>query len=204
MAETTYEVATIVAGGGALLRVGTLVVGLVRSIRSRKRFVTLRMGLAEAAVVPESPLLGVVAVLLLLGRTGDPTTVESVAAVGGALIVLAGLDMIAWTLRSWRDLFVGHGVLEGQELVIGGAFGFVRHPVYLGALLVWAGLSVASLSIPTGVVTALYVLPAYVLYIRSEEKMMAGAFGDAYEQYRRSVPMLVPRMRARRHRLRTA
>jgi protein-S-isoprenylcysteine O-methyltransferase Ste14 len=204
VAETTYEVATIVAAGGALARVGGVLIGLAKSILKRRRFATVKLGAAEAVVVPETPLLAVAAVLLFFGRASDPTTVETIASVTGALLVVGGLDLLVWTLRSWRGLFVGHAVLEGQELVTGGAYGFVRHPVYLGALFVWAGLSVAFLSIPTGLLTALYVFPAYVLYIRSEEKMMAGAFGDAYEQYRGSVPMLVPRMRARWHRLRTA
>jgi protein-S-isoprenylcysteine O-methyltransferase Ste14 len=193
MAETTYDVATIVAAGGALLRVGALLAGLLRSIRRRKRFTALKLGAAEALMVPEGPLLGVIAVLLLLDRTGDPTTVEAIAAVAGALIGLLGLDMLLWTLRSWHELFVGHGVLEGQSLVTGGAYGFVRHPVYLAALLVWAGVSLAFLSVVTALVTIFYVLPAYLLYIRSEEKMMVEAFGDPYEDYRRSVPMLVPR-----------
>ena len=33
------------------------------------------------------------------------------------------------------------------------------------------------------------------VYIRSEEDMMVETFGDAYRDYRRVVPMLVPRPR---------
>jgi protein-S-isoprenylcysteine O-methyltransferase Ste14 len=44
----------------------------------------------------------------------------------------------------------------------------------------------------------LYVLPAYLLYMRSEEAMMLNSFGAQYSRYRREVPMLVPRPR-RRH-----
>jgi protein-S-isoprenylcysteine O-methyltransferase Ste14 len=38
------------------------------------------------------------------------------------------------------------------------------------------------------------VIPAYLLYIRSEERMMLDAFGDQYACYRGEVPMLVPRL----------
>jgi protein-S-isoprenylcysteine O-methyltransferase Ste14 len=40
------------------------------------------------------------------------------------------------------------------------------------------------------------VVPAYLLYIRSEEAMMIESFGDEYRRYRDTVPMLVPRRRA--------
>jgi protein-S-isoprenylcysteine O-methyltransferase Ste14 len=110
-------------------------------------------------------------------------------------VALAGLALIVWTLLSWRQLFVGHAVLEGQELVTGGAYGVVRHPVYLGALLIWSGLSLCFLSIPAAAVTAAYVLPAYAVYIRSEEAMMRGSFGEQYDRYRRDVPMLLPHPR---------
>jgi len=43
-------------------------------------------------------------------------------------------------------------------------------------------------------VTALYVAPTYVAYIRAEEAMMEAHFGDAYRRYRAHVPMLVPRI----------
>jgi len=95
---------------------------------------------------------------------------------------------------SWRQLFFGHGVLEQQQLVTGGAYGFVRHPTYLCALLVWGGLSVSVLNPIVALVTALYVAPTYVAYIRAEEAMMEAHFGDAYRRYRADVPMLVPRI----------
>ena len=76
-----------------------------------------------------------------------------------------------------------------------GAYGFVRHPVYLAALLVWLGLGVAFGSAVTLAIALLYVLPAYVLYARSEEAMMLEGFGEAYRQYCRTVPMFIPRPR---------
>ena len=60
----------------------------------------------------------------------------------------------------------------------------MRHPVYLGALLIWSGLSLCFLSYVAAAITALYVIPAYVLYIRSEERMMLDTFGDQHAHYR--------------------
>jgi protein-S-isoprenylcysteine O-methyltransferase Ste14 len=73
----------------------------------------------------------------------------------------------------------------------------VRHPVYLGALLIWGGLTLCFLSPIAAAITAVYVIPAYLLYIRSEEAMMLDSFGDQYAGYRQQVPMLLPRLRLR-------
>jgi len=54
----------------------------------------------------------------------------------------------------------------------------VRHPIYLGALLIWSGLSLCFLSYVVAAITALYVIAAYVLYIRSEERIMLDTFGE--------------------------
>jgi protein-S-isoprenylcysteine O-methyltransferase Ste14 len=93
--------------------------------------------------------------------------------------------------RAYRSL------LHDHRLVTNGAYGVVRHPVYLAALLIWLGLGVAFASPFALGVAILYVLPAYLLYIRDEEAMMVDAFGDAYRSYRAAVPMLIPR-RSRR------
>jgi protein-S-isoprenylcysteine O-methyltransferase Ste14 len=43
--------------------------------------------------------------------------------------------------------------------------------------------------------TAFYVVPAYLAYIRSEESMMREEFGDSYREYCRDVRGLIPRVR---------
>jgi protein-S-isoprenylcysteine O-methyltransferase Ste14 len=88
-------------------------------------------------------------------------------------------------------------VVEGHRLVTGGAYGFVRHPIYLAVALVWLGLAVAFASPAALLLTVLYVIPSYVFYMRSEEEMMLGAFGETYRAYQRAVPFLVPRLAGR-------
>jgi protein-S-isoprenylcysteine O-methyltransferase Ste14 len=64
--------------------------------------------------------------------------------------------------------------------------------------MIWCGLGVAFLSVAAAAITVLYVIPAYLLYMRSEEAMMLESFGEQYRRYRSRVPMLVPRPRALR------
>jgi protein-S-isoprenylcysteine O-methyltransferase Ste14 len=189
-----------VAVACAFGRVGGIVIGGLRSLANRSRFETVRFGWVEAITLLEPPALAVTTYVLLVNREGPDSisTAEAAAAAAGGLVALAGLVLLVWTLLSWRELFVGHAVLEGQELVTSGAYGFVRHPVYLGALLIWAGLSLSFLSAIAAAITVACIVPCYLLYIRSEETMMFESFGEEYSRYRRAVPMLLPRPRALR------
>jgi protein-S-isoprenylcysteine O-methyltransferase Ste14 len=147
-------------------------------------------------VAMEPIILIAVAISLLRSidaRPLGPAVAESIAAAVGAGVVVSGWAIIVWTFLSWPTLFAGHGVLVDQGLVTRGAYGWVRHPVYLGAFFIWVGLALAFSSGMTFAIVVLYVIPAYVLYIRSEERMMLQSFGHPYDDYRRRVPMLIPR-----------
>jgi protein-S-isoprenylcysteine O-methyltransferase Ste14 len=197
--EAAFIIGFNLAVGCAFARVGGIVIGAARSLVQRHRFETARFGAVEAVTLLEPAVLAVTAYLLLVDResSGSASLGEAVAALTGGLVSLAGLALLVWTLLSWRQLFVGHAVLADQQLVTVAAYGVVRHPVYLGALLIWCGLSLCFLSSIAAAIIAIYVVPAYLLYIRSEEVMMLDSFGDQYARYREQVPMLVPRIRPR-------
>jgi protein-S-isoprenylcysteine O-methyltransferase Ste14 len=200
MKEAVFITGFNLAVACAWARVAGILAGAARSLLRRRRFERVRFGLAEALTLPEPLVLGAVAYVLLVNREAASAVPsgDAVAALAGGLIALAGLAVAIWTLVSWRELFVGHAVLEGQRLVTAGAYGRVRHPVYLGGLMIWCGLGVAFLSVAAAAITVLYVIPAYLLYMRSEEAMMLESFGEQYRRYRSRVPMLVPRPRALR------
>jgi len=78
--------------------------------------------------------------------------------------------------------------------VTAGPYRHLRHPLYSGALLIWASLSVAFISWLVLAITVVYVLPAYLIYMRSEERMLLAHFGEPYASYRNRVGMLLPRL----------
>jgi len=196
-AQRVYDVAILVAVWGAYLRVACVLLGSVRTVANRRRFVTFKLGWAEIATIPEPFLLVATTYVLEEYRPAvfAATLSETVAAVAGAVLVLAAWDVTIWAFFSWPNLFVGHGVVEGHRLVIRGAYGFVRHPIYLSVFLVWLGLALAFTSAAALLLTVLYVVPSYLLYMRSEETMMGEAFGETYRAYQRAVPFVVPRLR---------
>ena len=194
MADAAYRVAVWTILVGAYLRTGLVLLATVRTVTARQRFEMFRVGWVEVACAVEPPLLLVIT-WRFQERLSSPAAVtpgRALAAVLGAALIVLAWALYAWTFASWPTLFVGHGVLAGHQLVTRGAYGFVRHPAYLAAFLVWLSLAVGFRSTTVLTLTVLYVIPVYVLYMRSEEAMLAEFFGDQYRDYRHTVPLLVP------------
>jgi protein-S-isoprenylcysteine O-methyltransferase Ste14 len=69
---------------------------------------------------------------------------------------------------------------------------FVRHPLYVG----WMMAFWATPTMTAGHLLFAFVLTAYMLIaIPIEERDLVALFGDKYQQYRKQVPALLPRLR---------
>jgi protein-S-isoprenylcysteine O-methyltransferase Ste14 len=91
----------------------------------------------------------------------------------------------------------GHGVISGKErpnyVVDTGPFRYVRHPLYLAALLGYLGTAISSLSL----FSFALLIPIFVFYsyIASyEEKLLEARFGEAYREYERRTGKWLPRV----------
>ena len=94
-------------------------------------------------------------------------------------------------------LGTGHRVITGKErpnyVVDTGPFRYVRHPLYLAALLGYVGTAISSLSLIS--FALLIPIVAFYSYIaRYEEKLLEARFGEAYREYERRTGKWLPRI----------
>ena len=110
----------------------------------------------------------------------------------GLALVLSGftLAFVAFfTLkRSYSSTLV---IREDHKLITHGVFRFVRHPIYLGVILVCIGMPVYASSLG-GLVTMSVMIPIFLVRIRLEERLLTDEFGDAYRAYKEATRKLIP------------
>jgi protein-S-isoprenylcysteine O-methyltransferase Ste14 len=156
--------------------------GIRRKVETRRSFA----GLALAAAVV---VAGVYLERASNGRIAAPaavTTVGLVAACAGAALHVQARRTLgaAWSPRP-----------DGAAILVEhGAYGFVRHPLYLGLALLAAGTIAAHPSIPT-IAGGVGLLAGIAMKIPQEERALAATFGARWNTYRQSVPCLFPRLR---------
>lgn len=87
---------------------------------------------------------------------------------------------------SWRDIYHSEG-----RLVTEGLYGVVRHPQYLGIIMVLTVWLFAWPTLPTLVMWPVLVSKYYGLAKREDEELEL-KYSEKYLQYRKNVPMLIP------------
>lgn len=112
-------------------------------------------------------------------------------AVGLSLFVLGLTTMIVGQATLWRN-YSGFVVIKrGHQLVTHGIYRFTRNPIYLGLIVVLAGLPVYCASL-YGFLVMLATIPVLRFRISLEETLLGAHFGDEYEAYRTAAKRLIP------------
>ena len=111
----------------------------------------------------------------------------------GVAVMAAGLALRAWSMRTLGAYYSRTlRTTSGQTVVEDGPYRVIRHPGYLGSIMVWTGFAVASGSAAAAVGAAALMGNAYRRRIAAEEAMLADRFGRAYAEYSRRTKRLVP------------
>lgn len=110
----------------------------------------------------------------------------------GLVILLAGLVLRAWSMQTLSDAYTRTlRVTNQQSVVERGPYRLVRHPGYLGSLIIWCGFALASGSaVIVGTIAALLV-PMYARRIDAEEALLDREL-PGYSEYRGRTKRLVP------------
>ena len=116
---------------------------------------------------------------------------EAIRWVGVALFAV-GCGLRLWPVFVLGRRFSGLVAIQsGHTLVTTGIYSIIRHPSYLGMMLMVLGWALVFRSV-AGLVLLASMLPPLVGRIRAEERLLESAFGDEYRGYVRHTSRLVP------------
>ena len=107
---------------------------------------------------------------------------------GGWMAIEGVREITLWAAETHRT----------EQVVTVGVYSVVRHPQYLGGLLAHIGISFLLSALHSLLFTPV-VLVIVTLISWKEEKELVKEFGRLYLDYKKTVPMLIPRFRVLQH-----
>jgi methanethiol S-methyltransferase len=107
--------------------------------------------------------------------------------VASNILIVAGFWLLA---SAWKVLYEAQ---RARRLATTGAYARVRHPQYIGFVLIMTGFL---LQWPTLVTLVMYpiLVVMYALLGKGEEREMLAQFGEEYRRYMQSVPAFIPKL----------
>ena len=112
----------------------------------------------------------------------------------GLALVAAGMGFRMSSALWLGRQFSGYVAIQKEhQLVQTGPYAVIRHPMYTGLIVVYAGLGLVFrswLALAGVAMTIAFVL----VRIRQEERLLAEHFGAVFEEYRRRTSRLLPRI----------
>ena len=110
-----------------------------------------------------------------------PFHILSFVFIGGGFVLIS---------TAWKVLYEAQ---QRRELATTGPYSYVRHPQYVGFVLIMFGFL---LQWPTILTLAMFpvLVFMYARLARHEEREVSSAFGKAYADYAARVPAFVPRL----------
>jgi protein-S-isoprenylcysteine O-methyltransferase Ste14 len=117
---------------------------------------------------------------------------------GSIPVVIGGLGLVAIGegLRLWGVHHIG--VISRTRtdrlgpLVASGPFAFVRNPLYIGNITLWAGLALSARLPWLAPIFVLVLAVEYDAIVRWEERLLVERLGDTYREYAARVPRWMP------------
>jgi protein-S-isoprenylcysteine O-methyltransferase Ste14 len=127
-----------------------------------------------------------------LTRRQESLCTVSVQSVAGLTLIAIGLAVLfVATGTLWRSYSSTLVIREDHQLVTHGIYQFVRHPIYLGAIMICIGMPVYASSL-YGLVAMVTLIPLFLCRIRIEERMLIDEYGSRYRTYQEATSKLIP------------
>lgn len=121
------------------------------------------------------------------------TLVNYTIYITGVVIILSGA-IVRWiSIIQLSSVFtVNVAIANNHKLKTDGVYKHVRHPSYLGLLLIMFGFSVSMNSYISILIITIPMLLAILYRIKVEEEILLAEFGDEYSNYKRNTKKLIP------------
>ncbi|XGV94685.1 MAG: isoprenylcysteine carboxylmethyltransferase family protein [Leptolyngbya sp. BL-A-14] len=169
-----------------------------RSLRKGQQSLSLKPGEVDAGSSQVLWISGVVSILLIIAAPVLNTHQigywdnETVGLIGLTLMI-GGLVMRYWAAKTLGEFYTRTlQVIKGQEIVNQAPYNVIRHPGYLGTLLmeIGAGLAVTNWAVLLALLAIGVTSRAYRIGV--EEKMLEANFGEEYKVYSDRTWRLIP------------
>lgn len=109
-------------------------------------------------------------------------------------LVVAGYWLRSRALRQNTNFTWHSFATVPNELIITGVYRYIRHPGYLGSLLVAVGLSLISIHLAFWLMVWSFLMDNAM---DEENVMHLSRFGSSYDEYKTRTGMFIPKLRRR-------
>jgi protein-S-isoprenylcysteine O-methyltransferase Ste14 len=112
----------------------------------------------------------------------------------GSALTWVGVAFAIWARYHLAQYWSATVALRaGHQLIRTGPYSRIRHPIYTGMLMAVFG-TVLAIGRYRGLVTFALVLAGFIWKSKREEKLLAGQFGEAFEEHRQRTGFFLPRL----------
>ena len=108
-----------------------------------------------------------------------------------SILSAAGFLVAGLFIRLWANGYA----IKSEKLTTSGPYGFVRHPLYLGTMLLFIAFIVMLKIYIIGSAFFLVMAVVYARTIKKEELLLENNFKQVYLRYKKAVPAFLPALR---------
>ena len=136
-------------------------------------------------VIPQSIFLS--AVFILFTVSGNSSIAYFIP---GILIYAIGFFIRLKTFGNLKNNYNVSKEKISDKIVTSGIYSYIRHPLYLGTLIIYLGLCLIIFSKEGIILYFIFLVPLFLIRIREEEKEFAG--NAKYQEYKKGTSQLIP------------
>lgn len=111
----------------------------------------------------------------------------------GIVFIAAGLIIRILSILTLKQYFTYSVTrVENHKLIETGLYKNIRHPGYLGQLIIFLGISISLSNWLSIILMMIPILTGYIYRIKTEEKFMINQLGESYLNYKQRTKRLIP------------